>query len=69
MTSSRKRAVLRWIHIIFALPLLGYIYGPPEETVQYLPYFRFIYLPVVMSTGFWMWNGPAIRQLISKKEA
>ncbi len=60
MTPSRKRTILRSVHILFALPLLGYIYGPPEETMQYLPYFRYIYLPVVMVTGLWMWKGQAI---------
>ena len=65
MKDTTKRSILRWSHIIFALPLLGYIYGPPSETVQYLPYFRFIYVPVVVLTGLWMWKGRAIRGLFS----
>jgi hypothetical protein len=51
MTPTRKRTLLRWVHLLFALTLVGYVYGPPEETVQYLPYFRYIYLPVVIATG------------------
>lgn len=66
MKDSTKRAILRWTHIVFALPLVGYIYGPPTETVQYLPYFRYIYFPVVVLSGLWMWKGRAVRRLFSK---
>lgn len=55
------------MHILFALPLFGYIYGPPSETLQYLPYFRYGYLPVVVLSGFWMWKGHVIRRLFSKR--
>ena len=69
MNAVTKRSILRWIHIIFALPLLGYIYGPPAETVQYVDYFRYIYVPVVVATGLWMWKGEAVRRLFSKRAA
>jgi hypothetical protein len=39
MKDTTKRSILRSIHIVFALPIVGYIYGPPSETLQYLPYF------------------------------
>ncbi len=65
MKDSTKRSILRWTHIIFGLTLFGYIYGPPEETRQYLPFFRYFYFPVVILSGLWMWKGPAIRRLFS----
>jgi hypothetical protein len=67
MNQGTKRSILRSIHIIFALPLLGYIYGPPAETVQYLPYFRFGYVPVIVLSGLLMWTGDAMRRLFTKK--
>lgn len=66
MKDSTKRSIIRTIHILFGLTLLGYIYGPPEETVQYLPYFRYIYFPVIALSGLWLWKGPAVRRLFSK---
>jgi hypothetical protein len=63
MNPITKRSILRSIHLLFALPLFGYIYGPPEETVQYLFYFRWIYFPVVVLTGLWMWKGETVRRL------
>ena len=67
MKPGTKRSILRWIHLIFALPILGYIYGPPAETVQYLSFFRFGYVPIVVLSGLLMWKGDAIRRLFSKK--
>lgn len=68
MKNTTKRSILRSIHILFALPLLGYIYGPPSETVKYLPYFRFIYFPVVVLSGLWMWKSHVVRRHFSGTE-
>lgn len=65
MKEITKRSIVRWIHLIFALPILGYIYGPPAEVVQYVDYFRYLYLPVVIVTGLWLWKGPTIRRLFT----
>jgi len=31
MSDATKRWILRWIHIIFAIPIVGYIYSPFKE--------------------------------------
>ena len=67
MNPNTRRTILRSIHLLFALPLIGYIYGPPAETVQYLPFFRFIYFPVVVLSGLLMWKGHVLGRLFSKK--
>ena len=28
MKEAAKRSILRWIHIVFSIPVLGYIYSP-----------------------------------------
>lgn len=66
MNPTTKRTILRWTHILFALPMLGYIYGPQSEVQQYVNVHRFVFLPVVLCTGFWMWKGDALRRLIWK---
>ena len=67
MTAVTKRSILRWTHILFALPILAYIYAPPAEVLQYLPYFRYFYVPVVVITGLLMWKGHVLSRLISKR--
>jgi hypothetical protein len=67
MNPNTKRSILRWIHILFGLSLAGYIYGPPSETLHYLPFFRYFYMPVVLLTGLWMWRGSWLAQRFTKK--
>ncbi|MBI1372816.1 MAG: hypothetical protein GC159_08660 [Phycisphaera sp.] len=69
MAKFSKRTTLRWIHIIFALPILAYIYGPQDQVQQYVSYFRYIYVPVVALSGLLMWKGHALKRLGSKKAA
>ena len=66
MNNSTKRSILRWIHIIFAIPIIGYIYSPFENIPQYAAPTRFVFLPVLVLTGLWMWKGQAFRRLIFK---
>jgi hypothetical protein len=66
MKGTTKRSIVRWIHIVFGFSIAIYIYGPPSETVQYLNYFRYGYVPVVVLSGLWMWKGQAIRKLFSR---
>jgi len=67
MKDTTKRSILRWIHIIFGVTLIGYIYGPPEQVRPYAHFFQYIYFPVIVLTGILMWKGSAIRRLFSKK--
>lgn len=64
-----QRTIHRWIHIIFGFPILGYIYGPPEEVTQYLPMYRYVFVPVLVLSGLWMWKGHLLTRLLSKKSA
>ena len=64
-----KRSIFRWIHIIFGIPILGYIYSPFEEIPKYAPAVRFVFLPVIVLSGLWMWKGHVLRRLISKGSA
>ncbi len=63
MTATTKRTILRWIHILGGLPLIGFIYGPPAETEPYRPYFQYLYVPVVLLTGLLMWKGHLLSRL------
>ena len=69
MTDATKRTILRWIHIIFAIPIAGYVYSPFEELPNYAPVVRFVSIPVLVLTGLWMWKGHVLRRLISKRSA
>ena len=69
MKQSTKRPIFRWIHIIFSIPILGYIYSPFDKIPNYAALTRFVFVPVMVLTGLWMWKGHVLRQLISKRSA
>jgi thiosulfate reductase cytochrome b subunit len=67
MKQSTKRSILRWIHIVFAIPILGYVYSPFENIPQYAGPTRYVFFPVLVLTGLWMWKGQAMGRLFSKR--
>ena len=54
---ANKRSILRWVHLIFAIPILGYIYSPFEEIPNYASTVRFVFVPVIVLSGLWMYAG------------
>src|SRR5258706_14977223 len=54
---ATTRSILRWIHLVLAIPILGYIYSPPSEAQQYASATRFVFVPVMMLAGYWMYAG------------
>ena len=51
------RSILRWVHLVLAIPILGYIYSPFEEIPQYAIPTRFVFVPIIMLAGYWMYAG------------
>ncbi len=69
MSQGFTRVIFRWIHIVFSIPILGYIYSPFERLPDYAPLTRYVFLPVMVLTGLWMWTGHIVWRLIAKRPA
>ena len=69
MKETTKRSIFRWIHIVLAIPIVGYIYSPFEQIPNYAPATRFVFVPVLVLSGLWMWKGHVLRRLISNSSA
>jgi hypothetical protein len=67
MSQSILRFIFRWIHIIFSIPILGYIYGPIDEVQKYAPVLRRVFVPIMIVSGLWMWKGHLLRRLIPRR--
>ena len=63
MKDSSKRIIVRWTHIIFSIPILGYIYSPFEELPKFADRVRFVVVPLMVLSGLWMWKGHLLRRL------
>jgi hypothetical protein len=64
-----QRTIFRWIHLIFSIPIIGYIYSPFDKIPQYAPPTRYVFVPIMALTGLWMWKGHVVRRLIWKRSA
>ena len=67
MKEANKRWVFRWIHIVCSIPIIGYIYSPFDQIPNYAPATRFVFLPIMVLTGLWMWKGHVVRRLVWKR--
>src|SRR6059058_3441453 len=57
MSSATERAILRCLHLVLSIPILGFIYGEPSDVQQYAGGVRYIFVPVILLSGFWMFSG------------
>ena len=64
MKDANKRSILRWTHIVFAIPIIGYIYSPFDQIPLYAPRVRYVVVPAMVLSGLWMWKGHVVRRLI-----
>src|ERR1051326_1695163 len=55
--AATKRSALRWIHLVLAIPILGYIYSPFAELPNYAAVTRFVFAPIIVLAGYWMYAG------------
>jgi hypothetical protein len=67
MSDAAKRSIFRWIHIVCSVPIIGYIYSPFEQIPNYAPATRFVFLPIMLASGLWMWKGHVLRRLVAKR--
>jgi len=63
------RTLFRCIHLIFSIPILGYIYSPFDKLPQYATPTRYVFVPIMILSGLWMWKGHVVLRWISKKPA
>ena len=66
MTSAAKRTILRSVHILVGLPLIGFIYGPPAEVEQYRYMFQYVLFPLLVLSGVLLWKGHVVQRLFSR---
>ncbi len=69
MKAATERKIIRWLHIITSIPLVGYIYGPLKESANGVFALKWIMFPLVVLSGLWMWKGHLLKKRWRKKKA
>jgi hypothetical protein len=57
MKPSTKRIILRIVHLVAVIPVLGYVYQPVAEAEQYQQFTQLVFIPVAILAGYWMYMG------------
>jgi hypothetical protein len=48
-----QRTIFRWLHLVFAIPIIGYIYSPFDQIPNYAAAARYIFFPIMVLSGLW----------------
>lgn len=62
MKASTERKIIRWIHILLSIPVIGYIYGPVAQIPQAAVAVRVFFFPVIVLAGFYLWKGQVLKK-------
>ena len=57
MKPSTKRIILRIVHLVAVIPVLGYVYQPVAEVAEYQRFTQLVFIPVAILAGYWMYMG------------
>ncbi|WP_119080838.1 hypothetical protein [Chitinophaga alhagiae] len=62
MKASTERKIIRWLHIILSIPVIGYIYGPVATIPNAASAVRWAFFPLIVLSGLWLWKGPWLKK-------
>ncbi|HEX3443695.1 MAG TPA: hypothetical protein VHS80_03200 [Chthoniobacterales bacterium] len=60
MSSLHERALIRTLHLVLSIPIIGFIYGPAAHIPPAATFTRFVAVPLVVLSGIWMWQKPRV---------
>jgi hypothetical protein len=67
MKPSTERKIIRWVHIIFSIPVIGYLYGPVAAIPRAAFAARWVFFPIIVLSGIWLWKGQWVKKTIASK--
>lgn len=66
MNASHERVLIRTLHLILSIPILGFLYGPVSHIPRAAWFTQFIAFPIVAVSGLWLWLKPRILRSLRK---
>lgn len=67
MKAATERKIIRWLHIIASIPVIGYIYGPVAQFLNAVIAIKWVLFPLIVLSGLWLWKGHWVRKGWRKK--
>lgn len=67
MKAATERKIIRWFHILISIPIMGYIYGPVKDIPRAAFAVKWIFFPLIVLSGLWLWKGHLVKKWLRKK--
>jgi D-alanyl-lipoteichoic acid acyltransferase DltB (MBOAT superfamily) len=70
MSAKQERDLIRVLHLVLSVPIIGYLYSPVGGPIGLIPqaawFIRWIAVPVVVLSGLWLWLKPKFVRLVAR---
>jgi hypothetical protein len=67
MKAATERKIVRSLHILASIPIIGLIYGPVSQFPNAVMMIKWVLLPLIVLSGLWLWKGHLVRKKLQKK--
>jgi hypothetical protein len=67
MKAATERKIIRWLHIILSVPIVGLIYGPVKNIPNAVSAIQWVIFPLIVLSGLWLWKGHIVKKWWRKK--
>jgi len=67
MKAVSERQFIRILHLVLSIPIMGYIYGLVASIPQAARFTRWVAMPAVVLTGFWLWLKPRLLKWLRRR--
>jgi hypothetical protein len=67
MKTATERKIIRWLHIIASIPIIGYIYGPVKNFPNAVFAIKWILFPLIVLSSLWLWKGHLVKKWFKRK--
>lgn len=64
MKAATERKILRWVHILLSIPIVGYLYGPVATIPVSAMIVRWVIFPLLVLSGLWLWKGHLVKKWV-----
>jgi len=66
MKAATERIVIRWIHLLLSIPVIGFIYGPVSTIPNAAFAVRWVFFPIIIISGLWLWKGAWVKRMFKR---
>ena len=58
MNTAQERVLIRTLHLVLSVPIVGFLYGPVSHIPPAALFTRAVAFPLVVASGIWLWLKP-----------